>query len=179
MSKEIYHIYHIPGVKIGCSLNPKRRVKQQGYSEYEILETHTDIYVASKREKELQNQYQYVEKCIKTDYAQQLEFARKGQEACRGKKGKGAEYQIKNKIGMFGYSKEERLAINTRANKIRAEISAQKRRKPVDVYDYKTNNFLQSFGSITEASKFYKAGHLKATLYGRRNHSNGVYAKFK
>lgn len=55
----MYYIYHIPGIKIGCSDNPKRRVKAQKYDYYEILETHTDIIIASKREIELQMQYGY------------------------------------------------------------------------------------------------------------------------
>jgi len=60
----IYSIYHIPGIKIGCSDNPKGRVRKQGYTEYTILETHTDIYVASDREQELQKEYGYrVDEC--------------------------------------------------------------------------------------------------------------------
>ncbi len=54
-----YYIYHIKGVKIGCSVNPKKRINQQGYYEWEILETHTDIDIASKRELELQKEYGY------------------------------------------------------------------------------------------------------------------------
>ena len=55
----IYYIYHIPNIKIGCSKAPKYRVSRQGYTDYEILEQHTDIYVASRREKELQAKYGY------------------------------------------------------------------------------------------------------------------------
>jgi len=55
----MYTIYHIPGVKIGCSVNPKRRVKNQGYTNYEVLEQHTDLTLATKRELELQKQYKY------------------------------------------------------------------------------------------------------------------------
>jgi hypothetical protein len=55
----MYYIYHIPGVKIGTSINPKRRVRSQGYTEYKILEVHTDIKVASERERELQIEYGY------------------------------------------------------------------------------------------------------------------------
>jgi hypothetical protein len=55
----MYYIYHIPGVKIGCSMYPKRRVKVQGYTEFEILEQHIDEDVAAKREIELQKQYGY------------------------------------------------------------------------------------------------------------------------
>lgn len=55
----MYYIYHIPGVKIGCTQNPKNRIKQQTKGEYEILETHKDKFVAAKRELELQEQYGY------------------------------------------------------------------------------------------------------------------------
>ena len=55
----MYHIYHIPNVKIGCSTEVKVRVAKQGFTEYEILETHTDIYKVSNRELELQKQYGY------------------------------------------------------------------------------------------------------------------------
>jgi hypothetical protein len=54
-----YYIYHIEGVKIGVSTNPQKRVQDQGYTDFEILEEHTDIYVVSDREKELQKQYGY------------------------------------------------------------------------------------------------------------------------
>ena len=56
----MYSIYHIPGVKIGCTKNsPRRRVKQQGYEDFEVLETHTCIETATIREKELQAEYGY------------------------------------------------------------------------------------------------------------------------
>jgi hypothetical protein len=54
-----YIIYHIRGVKIGCTSKIKRRMEQQGNPEYEVLEIHTDIEEASKRERELQEQYGY------------------------------------------------------------------------------------------------------------------------
>jgi hypothetical protein len=66
----MYYIYHIPNFvwngeykgkigKIGCAENPNSRVKKQGYSDYKILETHTDIYKVSERELELQKKYGY------------------------------------------------------------------------------------------------------------------------
>lgn len=39
---------------------PKRRVKVQGYTEFEILEQHIDENIAANRERELQKQYGYV-----------------------------------------------------------------------------------------------------------------------
>ena len=53
----MFYIYHIPNYvwkdgrigKIGCTTNPKIRVKKQGYTDYEILEEHTCIDTASKK----------------------------------------------------------------------------------------------------------------------------------
>ena len=56
----MYYIYHIPGVKIGCTeQEPLTRVKQQGYTHFEILEEHTCIFEASRREIELQKKRGY------------------------------------------------------------------------------------------------------------------------
>ncbi len=55
----MYYIYHIPGVKIGCSTRPAERVAKQGYTQFDVLEVYSDINEASKREIELQEQYGY------------------------------------------------------------------------------------------------------------------------
>jgi hypothetical protein len=55
----MYQIYHIKGVKIGCTTNPNYRVKSQGFLQYEIIEVHEDVYKASDREIELQKEYGY------------------------------------------------------------------------------------------------------------------------
>jgi len=72
----MYYIYHIKGVKIGVSEEPKQRVVNQGFSDYEILEEHTDIYKVSDREIELQKQYGY--KVDTTPYWQTCQCAIKG-----------------------------------------------------------------------------------------------------
>ena len=72
----MYYIYHIPNVKIGCSTQPKIRVKRQGYDYYELLEIHNNINEASKREIELQKEYGY--KIDSTPYKQSYEWVRKG-----------------------------------------------------------------------------------------------------
>lgn len=56
----MYYIYHVPGIKIGCSQEVERRLEKQGYAHYEILETHEDGWIAGNRERELQKQYGYV-----------------------------------------------------------------------------------------------------------------------
>jgi len=68
----MFNIYHIPTFvhkdgsigKIGCtSQKPKVRVEKQGYSSFEILETHDCIDRASVREQELQKEYGYKVDC--------------------------------------------------------------------------------------------------------------------
>jgi phosphoribosyl-ATP pyrophosphohydrolase len=64
IKKGKYKIYHIPGKKIGCTTNIKKRVEQeQGYKpgEYEILYETDDIGEASKAEKALQKDLGYKE----------------------------------------------------------------------------------------------------------------------
>jgi len=52
-----YYIYHIVGVKIGVTVNIPHRMAEQGFTEWDILETHTDIYEVSDREIQLQKEY--------------------------------------------------------------------------------------------------------------------------
>ena len=52
-----HYIYHVPGIKIGVTINVPRRMKEQGFTEWEHLETHTCIYEVSDREQELQRLY--------------------------------------------------------------------------------------------------------------------------
>jgi hypothetical protein len=72
----MYYIYHIPGVKIGCTLEPDKRIKAQGFTDYEILEHHYDVYIASEREIELQKKYGY--KVDKIPYYEALLRREKG-----------------------------------------------------------------------------------------------------
>jgi hypothetical protein len=102
----MYYIYHIKKVKIGCSVNPNKRVKAQGYTEYEILEQHLDIDIASKREIELQNEYGLTEKYSKTDYKTFIKnrYSFNGTEIHSFKKGckpwnKGIKCSYKEKCG--------------------------------------------------------------------------------
>ena len=57
-----YKIYHIPGIKIGCTTNIKKRVEEeQGYKpgEYDIIYETDDIVEASKAERNLQKELKY------------------------------------------------------------------------------------------------------------------------
>tara|TARA_R110000796_G_C14249454_1_gene398379 strand:+ start:77 stop:508 length:432 start_codon:yes stop_codon:yes gene_type:complete len=53
----IYYIYHIAGIKIGVTKDLKRRMRDQRFTEWNILEEHTDIMEVSNREIQLQKDY--------------------------------------------------------------------------------------------------------------------------
>ena len=56
----MFYVYHIPGIKIGCTSDIIERViKRQGYKNYEILYKTNDIEEASNKELELQTKYEY------------------------------------------------------------------------------------------------------------------------
>ena len=68
-----FHIYHIPGQKIGVTTNLQRRVESaQGFSssEYEVLESSDDIKYVTRRELELQVKYGY--SVDRTPYAEYI-----------------------------------------------------------------------------------------------------------
>jgi hypothetical protein len=55
----IFYIYHILGKKIGCTKALDKRMRDQGFINWEILEEHTDGWLAGDREIELQKEYGY------------------------------------------------------------------------------------------------------------------------
>lgn len=57
--EKVYTIYHIPGVKVGCTDNLEERMLRQKCKQWEIIEEHTCIFCASDREIELQKAWGY------------------------------------------------------------------------------------------------------------------------
>jgi hypothetical protein len=55
----MYTVYHIPGVKVGCSKRVEARVKEQGYNVYEVLEVCLTAREASEKELRWQEQLGY------------------------------------------------------------------------------------------------------------------------
>ena len=102
----MYYIYHIPGVKIGCTKDLLKRMADQGFTEWEILEEHTDGWLAGDREIELQKQYSYP--VDKIHYMQSLKnrpsWDKTGNQSERGKLGVGIK-----KPGVVEYNKTKRL----------------------------------------------------------------------
>jgi len=134
----MYYIYHIPGVKIGCTKNLKSRINQQTKGKYEILETHTDINIASQRELELQKQYGYkVDACDYVAATSNLNplspsIAGKASATKQWKENRDRELQKCSKGG---------------------KINADKTSKPVIMCDMNGNQ-LKYFKNRTEATNF-------------------------
>jgi len=163
-----YYIYHIPGIKIGCTKNIKTRIKVQGFTEYEILEEHTNIQIAADRERELQRQYGYQVDNGSNIYSSK--FSKMGEKG-------GGKNSIKQKNWRKEWTKVakdraiemvntgEWLELQKKAWKNAGTISirngrwdkvrgmgTQASKKPILVFD-KNNNFICEFESITAASK--------------------------
>jgi hypothetical protein len=109
----MYYIYHIPGIKIGCTTNPKRRILEvQKFTKYEILETHSDINIASEREIQLQKQYGY--KIDATPYSQSYKWATSGNPSVEpmldaAKKWKEANPEKHKEIARLGGLKQGKI----------------------------------------------------------------------
>jgi hypothetical protein len=89
-----YYIYHIKGVKIGCSDEPELRVNKQGYTEYEILEEHDCIYKASHRERELQKEYGYLVDRVPYYYSRNNWGSKAGKLGGKSAKDSGQIYEM-------------------------------------------------------------------------------------
>ena len=176
--KTKYYIYHIPGVKIGVSNNPEHRViKQQGFSEYEILEEHTNAKVVSKREIELQKQYGY--KVDKIEYWKTLKWQKKqASPEARKKAVNNRKVSYKETAKTIDWEPIRIKAVaNTDYSKIDYETrtinfnyfernnhpnfinsrgkGSEKRKKPINQYDLK-GNFIKQWDSATDAAKELK-----------------------
>ena len=156
----MYYIYHIPKVKIGCSTQPKIRVEKQGYTEFETLESHSDIYIASQREVELQKQYGY--KVDKQPYNQTISIRCQSNELYEKNRLNGLE---KVKSGKW-----KEIAIQgVKANSIM-----------IQCFDYKTKVFIAQFPSLSEAARFLKLkciGNISLVINGKRNQTGGYFFK--
>lgn len=131
----MYYIYHIPGIKIGCSTEPKRRVETQGYYDYEILEEYENITLASNRELELQKQYGY--KVDNTTYEQSYDWCNKGHS--NGGKRTG---QILKENGEWEKRRQ--------SGWLKAK---EKTSKPIIVYHYPSMELKGEYKSVSEACR--------------------------
>jgi hypothetical protein len=162
MSKKTkYWIYHVPGVKIGVSNNPEHRViKQQGFTEYEILEEHINIKIVSERERELQLQYGY--KVDNILYWKTIRFQKKGSSPEARKKATAKMDWVarsKNtdwaaKVAKTDYKAiAEKIDWGARTAKINYEALGEQKQKIINQYDLQGNllNTYKGLQAVKEA----------------------------
>jgi hypothetical protein len=161
----MYYIYHIEGIKIGCTKNPKRRVKQQGYDEFEILEQHDDINIASERELELQKKYGY--KIDTTTYHKSIQGYSKEKVSKAGKSSATKQW-LENRDKLIERSK------------LSKPVCIEKFGKEILQYEL-DGNFIKEWKGIKEAARTLniKPPNLSATLNGRQKTCGGFIWKYK
>lgn len=160
-----YYIYHIKGVKIGVSVEPERRVVNQGFTEYEILETHNCKYLVSYRELALQKEYGYP--VDTTMYYQSKAWRQKG---CV----KGGSIGGKISGPIVG-----KIAVESGHLEKARKIAIQKTSKPVLVYK-KDGTFVGEFSSQQECARQLNLyNHITSVCNGKRKSVGGYVIKFK
>ena len=154
-----YYVYEIPGIKIGCTTQPNYRIKRQGFTDWVILEEHTDIYIASDREIELQKQYGY-----KVDSKPYWKTIKMPTTKSRSKGGittgqKHIESGHWANISKLGYSKGGQISgkINGKLNVESGHMHRiqQLRKRPIIQMD-KNGNIIKEFDSAKDASDYLK-----------------------
>ena len=103
-----YYIYHIPGHKIGCTSDLQKRMQDQGFTTWEILEVHTDIYEASNREIELQKEYGLPVDAVQ--YWQSVKNRRKFTKEEMSRGGKNSIAQLRSKLNKEALSRGGRAS---------------------------------------------------------------------
>ena len=161
----MYYIYHIPGVKIGCTKNLSNRIPQQTKGEWEILEQYTDIDIASKREIELQKEYGY--EVDKATYKQSVEKF-------------NPHTVVKAGRASATKSWKENRERELEKCKKGALISKQLHSKIILQYDLQ-NNFIKEWIGVKETARAFNmtAPSLTATLNGRQKTWAGYKWKWK
>lgn len=187
MENKIYYIYHIPTFrhkdgrigKIGCTEeeDAKVRVQNQGYTEYEILETHTDIMVASDREIELQKEYGYP--VDKVPYYVSKKNRKKFTKEEQIKGGKtnvksGHLQSISSKGGIASSNKN----IKSGELKKRGENGNAKTAIAVIVY-LQDGTYVGSYKSIQECARYLKlhGPNIHNVIKGKSIHTKGYVIK--
>ena len=176
----MYSIYHIPGVKIGCTDNVKKRVKVQGYNNYKILEEHTDIYEASDREIDLQKQYGY--KVDTIPYWQTVTLL--NTKEIRAKKSermknKPKEFFVKaGKVGgkIGGVIQGKKNVESGHLERIRKKI-----KKQILAYYKDSKEYIGEFESIAETARELNcsASKVSEVCTGTRPYTKGYTFKYK
>ena len=195
----MYYIYHIPGIKIGCSSEIDIRVESQGFNQYEILENHLDIYIASNRERELQKQYGYL--IDKAPYWMTIENqikSRNKKSRIKAIKSRGKVKEVLSTMGKIGGNKNKEsgkllYAAKKAWNLPRSEkqkesckamvekgrlIAIELKKKPIIATNVNTGEKIE-FESTVQAAKLFNDTNICNVLKGRYKQSKGYYYEYK
>jgi hypothetical protein len=165
-----YYIYHIKGVKIGCTKRLTDRIKEQGFTEYELLETHSDKSTAAKREKELQKQYGYKVDGIGYDQFDYEGYGRKVGSVYGKIQG---DINVKN-----GHLAKVRIIAGQRSlERGVIDMLTKLKHKPVLV---EKNNFKKTYSSLKEAvlELGLNQGNAASVARGERKTNKGYTIKY-
>ena len=195
----MYYIYHIPGIKIGCSSEIDIRVESQGFNSYDILEQHFDIYIASKRERELQKQYGY--KIDNAPYWMTIENqikSRNKKSRIKAIKSRGIVKNVLSEMGKVGGNKNkesgkllesakkawnlprsEKQKENSKITFEKARlIGIELKKKPIIATNVKTGEKIE-FESTVQAADMFNDTNICNVLKGRYKQSKGYYYEYK
>jgi hypothetical protein len=188
--KAMFKIYHIKGIKIGCTTQPKGRVREQGFSNYEILEEHDDIYIASDREQELQKQYGYkVDECpYWVTYELNAKRRSKLTEDIKYKAGKKAgdmnvesgwikKFQQRSVLARTGTKHSDETKMKIKLTRLGKNTYPS---IPVLVFD-KENNFISEYTSAASLCKALnlRQGNVSSVLNEKLQTTGGYKIKYK
>jgi hypothetical protein len=173
----MYYIYHIEGVKIGCTNNLKRRIKQQGYINYEVLESYDDIEIASERERVLSIQYGYGWNSSQ-HYKKITNAATKEQKRQGGVVNvlSGHIHKLGKELGNKRKLSGEWDVIRMKGTKIGTKLLS----KPVIVLD-KNGNKVARYDSVSEAGRKLgiKPPNITVVLKGRQKTAKGYMFQYE
>lgn len=182
----MYYIYHIEGVKIGCTKNPKRRFQSPLYKNAKIIETHIDLDTADKRERELQIQYGYP--IDKSTYKETLDFISRAytktkRPVAKEKHIETEEERIKRMKNWHEDMKRKGVGFYDKENSIKAGlVSKEKFSIPIIAYEYNTMKFIGEYTSAKAASRelgISNIGNIRNVLKGRGKSTMGYTFQYK
>jgi hypothetical protein len=182
----MYYIYHIEGVKIGCTKNPKRRFETPLYKKAVIIETHSDLDTADRRERELQIQYGYP--TDKSTYKETLEFIGRAytktkRPVAKPKHIETEEERRERMIRMHEDLKQRGIGVYNKENSMKAGLVSKERYSiPILGWKMDTLEFIGEFTSAKAAGRelgIKNVGNIRNVLKGRGKSINGYTFQYK
>jgi len=189
----MYTIYHIPGIKVGCSIEPDKRVKAQGYDFYEVIEILFTIEEASEREIYWQKKLNYsLDKETYKGFSKTWSGPIRDK-AVKSNKERGTYKKVlaiwqtpemkkkakdkqKEKCSVEDWNKR----LNNPITKAKSRATQNAKRPGILQYD-KQGNFIKEWPGCTEVAKetSYKSCQISACCLGRIKSSYGFIWKYK